>query len=330
MAKASKSGSKTKAKSKKAAVKTAEPVAAAVSTDELVTREQWKEQLRALGRDQGFCEDIGKEHTALFVRRSDTLIVTFENLDHVFENNETRLPWAFGFIEKKNWSILGLMAHGWTWYRDEDVFDFFDRLRDEGFFDGFKTVMFYGASMGGYAAAAFSAACPGATVFCVSPQATLDREIAPWETRYRKVWHRNFTNRYGFAPDMLASAEQVHLFFDPRESLDSMHAALFRGPNIKRYHSRFFGHRIASLWIQLGILKPLVEAAVEKRLNPMDYYKMLRARRENARYQREMLQRLIRLKRPELVVRYCEAILARRRGPKFRQALNAARAELRR
>lgn len=293
------------------------------------TRAEWKEELRALGRDQGFCEDIGSEHTALFVRRSDTLIVTFENLDHVFDNNETRLPWAFDFIEKRNWSILGLMAHGWTWYRDEDVFDFFDRLRDEGFFDGFKRVMFYGASMGGYAATAFSAACPGATVFAISPQATLDRSLASWETRYRGAWHRNYNSRYGYAPHMTDSAAKVHLFYDPRWQLDAMHAALFQGANVTKYNTRFFGHRIASLWIQLGILKPLVEAAVEDKLDETEYYKLLRGRRENPRFQREMLERLEKMGRPELVIRYCEAILANRRAPKFRQAMNQARKKLR-
>jgi len=34
------------------------------------------------------------------------------------------------------------------------VHDFFDELRDSGFFERFKQVVFYGASMGGYAAVA--------------------------------------------------------------------------------------------------------------------------------------------------------------------------------
>ena len=50
------------------------------------------------------------------------------------------------------------MAHGSTWYRDETVHDFFDRLRDQGFFRQFDRVVFYGTSMGGYAACAFSLA----------------------------------------------------------------------------------------------------------------------------------------------------------------------------
>ena len=44
-----------------------------------------------------------------------------------------------------------------------------DELRDSGFFARFRRVIFYGASMGGYAAAAFSSAAPGATVILISP-----------------------------------------------------------------------------------------------------------------------------------------------------------------
>ncbi len=72
------------------------------------------------------------------------------------------MPWGYGFVEAHGWSMLGMMAHDWTWYRDAAVWDFFDRLRDEGFFKQFDKVVFYGASMGAYAASVFSSAAPGA------------------------------------------------------------------------------------------------------------------------------------------------------------------------
>jgi hypothetical protein len=52
----------------------------------------------------------------------------------------------------------------------------------------------YGASMGGYGAAA-----KGSTVFVISPQSTLDKEIVPWEMHYKKVWFRDFSGEYGDA-----------------------------------------------------------------------------------------------------------------------------------
>lgn len=292
------------------------------------SKSAWRDALRELGEAEGFFEELGAKHTALHIKRGDTLIITFENLDHVFEDGADKMPWGYDFVTKRGWSMLGMMAHDWTWYRDEDVYDFFDRLRDEGFFEGYKRVVFYGASMGGYAAAAFSAACPGATVVLISPQATLSREDASWETRYFKAWKRDFSSRYGFAPDMIKAAEKVYLYYDPLAPLDAMHAALFRGDNVIKLRCRYFGHRIASMWTRIGILKPIVEQSIAGTLTEVDFYKMLRGRREDTRYQREMLERLEKKQRPWLIAQYCSAVLARRGGPKFRQALKKAQQSL--
>jgi pimeloyl-ACP methyl ester carboxylesterase len=284
----------------------------------------WRDAMRTLGAAEGFYQELGELHTALHIKRGSTLIVTFENLDHVFEGGADKMPWGYDFVTKRGWSMLGLMAHDWTWYRDEDVYAFFDRLKSDGFFDSFERVVFYGASMGGYAAAAFSAACPGATVVAISPQATLSRTDASWETRYHKAWRRDFSNAYGYAPDMIKTAEKVFVFYDPLAPLDAMHAALFRGDNVVKLRCRYFGHRIASMWIKLGILKPIVEQSIAGTLTEPAFYKMLRARREEPRFQREMLDRLQKDGRPWMIARYCKAVLARRGGPKFRKALTTA------
>jgi len=284
-----------------------------------------------IGAERGFYRALGPEHSALYVESGRILLVTFENLDHVADAGAERLPWGYSFVTGQGWSMLGLMAHGWTWYRDEAVFDFFDELRDGEFFSRFDRVVFYGASMGGYAAATFAAAAPGATVIAISPQATLSRDIAPWETRYRRVWRRDFSSRsrYSYAPDGAASASRVFLFYDPVSPLDAMHAALFASPQVERYHCRRMGHRIASLWLGMGILKPVVSDCVEGRLSPLSFYRYLRRRRESARYERELLEAVEARRRPDLVARLCRAVLARRRGPRFRRALKEAEAALR-
>ncbi len=291
-------------------------------------RGAWEGELRKLGQAHGFFEQLGADHSALFVESGDTLIVTFENLDHVFEHGE-RLPWGFDFVQSQGWSILGLMAHDWTWYRDADMHAFFDRLRDEGFFDRFRRVVFYGASMGGYAACAFSAAAPGATVVAISPQATLDRDVAGWEKRYKKAWRRDFSNAYGYAPDMVADAQQVYIFYDPLEAPDAMHAALFHGPNVTKLKCRFQGHRIASGLINMGILKPIITACVDGKLTRTRFYQMLRARRDFQRYLRALIQIIDIDKNPMRVALVAEYVLARGRGPVFRKKLREANARLR-
>lgn len=288
------------------------------------TRTAWRDRLTEIGAREGFFESLGDEHSALFVKRGKTLVVTFDNLDHVYERGENRMPWGFDYTQSRGWSVLGMMAHDWTWYRDDAVFDFFDRLKNEKFFDQFERVVFYGASMGAYAACVFSSAAPGATVVAISPQATLDREIAPWETRYKKAWRRNFRNRYGYAPAMVLDAEQVYIFNDSTAPLDSMHAALFQKGNLTKLKCRFMGHRIASLWANMGVLKPVIEGCIEGTLTKHGFYQLMRQRHELPRYQREMLTRLVQQNRHALTVRYCKAILAKRRAPVFRKEMNKA------
>lgn len=288
-----------------------------------LSRKEWAQELRRIGDTHGFYEEIGAEHTALYVKSGKTLIITFENLDHVFELGN-RLPWGFEFVQKQGWSILGMMAHGWTWYRDEDVFAFFNRLRDEKFFDQFDRVVFYGASMGGYAACAFSAACPGATVVTISPQATLDRDLCSWEKRYHKVWSRDFTSQYGYAPEMSSTAQNVFLFYDPLEPPDAMHAALFQNPNVTKFKCRFQGHRIASGLQQMGILKQIVSACVDGTLTRDMFYKLIRARRDFKRYLRELILRIDEKKHPLLISLVANRVLSQGRAPVFRRKKTAA------
>ena len=147
-------------------------------------RIKWADTLAEMGEERGFFRQLGDQHNALYIKGDKTLVVTFDNLDDVRQNVEDRMPWGSQFISSRGWSSLGIGAHGWTWYRDEAVHDFFDELRDTGFFDQFDNVVFYGTSMAGYAATVFCAAAPGAKVLAMHPQATLDRTITRgWETR---------------------------------------------------------------------------------------------------------------------------------------------------
>jgi pimeloyl-ACP methyl ester carboxylesterase len=303
------------------------PLLTANSED--MSRADWTVAMKDLGAKHGFYRRLGNEHTALSVGNSGTLLVTFENLDHVYDNVPNRLPWGFRFVTERGWSILGLMAHGWTWYRDEDVHDFFDELRDSGYFDQFERVVFYGASMGGYAATVFSAACPGSTVISISPQATLSRDVASWETRYKRAWIRDYSSRYGYGPDMIRSAKHAYLFYDPTAQLDAMHMSLFGGDNVTKFKCRFMGHRIASAMQQMGILAPVIEGCIEGNLTTAEFYDLMRARRRFPRYLKELLAQLDKRQRPYLTAMLCEHYLSNNRGPAFRKALNNAGKELR-
>ena len=286
----------------------------------------WSSQLEQLGQDHGFYRQLDAEHKALFIEGDDTLVVTFDNLDDARQSVEERLPWGVKFITSQGWSALGLGAHGWTWFRSEAVFDFFDELTQTGFFDRFRKVVFYGASMAGYAAAAFSSAAPGATVIALVPQATLDRSVTSgWEHRYHRAWRRDFSGRYGYAPDQVKTAQRVWLFFDPLRREDAVHAALFRGPNVTHIRCRHYGHSIASLMGRMGVLKPVTQGIVSGEISPAGIYKILRTGRTLPNYQKQILNHLVAKKRDGLTYRYATAVLNKSypaRRPHFKRQVN--------
>ncbi|MEX1660763.1 phosphoadenosine phosphosulfate reductase [Thioclava sp. 15-R06ZXC-3] len=270
----------------------------------------WASQLEQIGDEHGFYRALDPEHKALFVKGDDTLVVTFDNLDDARQKVEDRLPWGVKFINSQGWSALGVAAHGWTWYRAEAVHDFFDQLKAERFFDRFKQVVFYGASMAGYAAAAFSSAAPGAKVIALSPQATLDRDLTGgWENRFRLAWRRDFNSRYGYAPNEVRTAQKMWLFYDPLSREDAVHAALFRSPNVTRIRCRHFGHNMGSVMNLMGALKPITQGCVTDDLDEAGIYKLLRARRHLPLFQKQILQQITAKKRPLLTYHYARAVL---------------------
>ena len=254
----------------------------------------WGEIARDLAGKDGFYRAGAAGHSFLYMPRSKkTLVVTFDNLDIAMNKREDRRPWGFSFIEKQGWSMLGVLAGGWTWYREPWVAQEFDRLAAEGFFAQFERVVFYGASMGGYAAAAFSASCPGADVVVISPQSTLDKTIVPWETRYKVAWDRDFSGKYGDAAQASAQARRVSILYDPYEPLDSGHVARFTGANVVKLRTPLLGHRLGSSLHQMGILTPIILGALDGTLTEASFYQRLRARRDFPRYQRELFKRAV-------------------------------------
>ncbi len=281
---------------------------------------EWSKIARELAGRKGFFTDC-QDHSFLYVPRGDTLVVTFDNLDIAMTKREDRRPWGFEFIKAQGWSMLGVMANGWTWFRDKAVCDEFDRLRDSGFFRGFRRVVFYGASMGGYAAAAYSAAAPGATVFVISPQSTLDKSVVPWEKRYKNAWGRDFSGPYGDAALSSRQADKVHLMFDPYVVADAAHAARFTGENVKHWRCPLLGHRLGSSLAQMGVLQDIARRAIAGELDERAFYGFLRKRRDFPRYQRELANLALNRGRPDLAARVCRYVLNQREDAFFSNLL---------
>lgn len=292
------------------------------------TREDWLALIEEIGDEAGYFEFLGRNHWAFFTDESPTLVVTFETLDSIRSGAEDQMPLGHHVARAQGWSHLCLIAGDEGWYRDKAVYGYFDRLVDDAFFEDFDRVVFFGAGMCGYAAAAFSVSAPGATVILSAPQATLDPRIAGWDSRFRAERRRNFTDRFGFAPDMTEGAGDVYVIFDPDSALDAMHAALFHKPYSTLIPVAGFGADPAAVMHRMGILAPLLTRAGQGRLTATEVYRLLRARRGYLPYLRGLLARADRRTPPILSGLVCRAVLREYNAPRFRRRLSAIEVEL--
>jgi len=288
------------------------------------TENDWDRIAQELAGDSGFYRQGIAGHSFLYMPRSkDTLVVTFDNLDIAMTKRDDRRPWGFSLIESQDWSMLGVLAGGWTWYREPWIYQQFDELRDSGFFKQFKRVIFYGASMGGYAACAFSVAAPGADVVVISPQSTLDKEVVPWETRYKVAWDRDFSGHFGDAAEVSKAARSVSIIYDPYEPLDAAHAARFKHDNVRHLRAPLMGHRLGSSLNQMGLLSQIILGALSGTLTSQEFYGLLRARKKFPRYQRELFNRAVARGHVDLARTLGNYILTRNENNAVRRGLKS-------
>jgi hypothetical protein len=282
---------------------------------------EWLSELAAVAQENGFFRSLGSKHFSAFVQRGDTLVVTFETIEGMRSLSPRAEPMGWKLVREQGWSHLCIASNGDTWFRDTHVYGQFDQLIDDGFFDQFETIVFYGAGPGGYAAAAFSVAAPGSQVVMIQPQATLDPRVTEWDTRFPHMRRTEFTSRYAYAPDMLDACEKSFVLFDPTEHLDGMHAALFIQAGATPLAMRNAGNELQTALMRMKILFPLLTKAADHTLNRETFAKMYRARRKNRTYLRRLLFILDAKGRDELTYLLLKNVSSRMRAPLFSRRL---------
>ncbi len=288
----------------------------------------WWDSLELIGEDAGYYEPLGNRHAAFFSDQGPVLLVTFETSEQIRTGAPDQLPLAFRLTQSRGWSSLTIVADGPTWWRDPAVFAYFDRLVDDAFFEDFERVVFFGIGAGGYAAAAFSVTAPGATVIAIQPQATLDPRIAGWDTRYPEMRRTSFSDRYGFAPDMIEGAGEGFVIYDPMQMLDAMHAALFTKAFITKLPCAYLGANIGKLLMEMNILPEMLIRACEGRFSALAFWQLYRQRRASPRYLRGLSAVLDAENRPLLNALLCRNAVRRFNGPRFRSRLTQLEDEL--
>lgn len=281
----------------------------------------WLEKLEVIAEEHGYFQPLGQNHWATFVEDKPTLVVTFETIADIQARQDTGQPLGFEMVREFGWSHLCVLSEGESWFRDPAVYAFFDRLGDDGFFDEFETVLFYGAGPCGYAAAAFSVAAPGARVVALNPQATLDTRFAGWDNRFPMARRLSFGDRYGFAPQLLEAAEEAFVIYTNSSSFDAMHATMFRQQNVELLPVQEFGIPIEAALLDMQVLFRILAKAATGKLTRQSFYKLMRARRDCLPYMRHLRMNLMAANRIWLTALLCASVATRHNAPKFRNTL---------
>jgi hypothetical protein len=278
---------------------------------------QWYDHLADLGEEHGYFDRLGPRHAALFIDSGPRLLVTFETVAQIRATHTGHLPFGLNVVRQTGWSHVAVLADEETWFRSRVVYGYLDRLTDDGFFEDFDQVLFAGAGAGGYAAAAFSVASPGARVLAMRPQATLDPALTGWDPRFARHRRLDFTSRYGFAPDMLDAASHAVVLHDPFDRFDAMHAAMFHRSNVTSLRCPHAGPAIERRFAAMGMLTPLVQAAMEGTLDRVSFARLWRARRHRPDHLAAVLAALERRDRPRLAAQLCGYALRNADSPLF-------------
>ncbi len=282
---------------------------------------EWVARLAEVAETEGHLEPLGKRHLATLIDAGRILLVTFETIAGIQALSEDGHPIGWEMVRRHGWSHLCLVSDGDTWFRDRQVWAYFDRLIDDGFFEDFDRVIFYGAGPCGYAAAAFSVAAPGAQVIAVQPQATLDPRVTEWDDRFRDQRRLDFTSRYGYAPDMLDAAEAGFVLYDPQEQMDAMHAALFTRANVQKLRLRHMGDALQTGLLDMDVLHRLFELAADGELDWRSFADLFRARRDNPAYLRNLLTDMEMRGRLYHAMLLARNVVGRMNAPRIRRRL---------
>ncbi|WIY26306.1 FkbM family methyltransferase [Parasedimentitalea psychrophila] len=256
--------------------------------------------------------------------RSETLLVTFDNLASINERPETPPwgPWLGPRAKALGYSILGVQSHHKDWYRTSEPPEQISGLQASGFFDRFKHIVFTGTSMGGFAALSFAGLVPSARVLAFSPQSTLNRDIAPFESRYPYP-HRKFDWQ---SPEYLDAAEHVgaiasgHVFFDPRIQEDRLHAERLQSPSLTQVRIPFAGHTLIRVIVKADALDHLLTSYPATGELDATFFRLMRNKRQNEHWARPFLAAVAARGDSPLTRRACD-ILSQQHDHRFARRL---------
>jgi hypothetical protein len=246
---------------------------------------------------------------------SDVLIISFDNLATIDEG-WPRGPWMHRRLAPLGHSVLGVQSHAKDWFRNGTAPQMLRDLAARGFFDGFSRIVMIGASMGGFAALNFAPLVPRARVIALSPQSTMNQEIAPFEARFPFAVRKSNWETPAFldAATALPAIPAVALLYDPMCPEDRSHAARMVGANVQALRLPHATHEAVRVVIKSGALMVLLDQMVQGDHVGLGFWQAYRGRKSVPKWQRAILQAALERGHPRLAAAAAAQILRMGQG----------------
>ncbi|MFO1340054.1 MAG: sulfotransferase family 2 domain-containing protein [Burkholderiaceae bacterium] len=214
---------------------------------------------------------------------SDVLVVSFEPAATGKNEPDLDRPvWGQALLLKRGVSVLGVKRVATDWYRNPELHQAFRALQAAGWFRRYAQVLFYGSSMGGYAALAFAACAPGCTVLAFSPQSTLAPERCWFDQRFAGARARRWRGDLVDGVDGAEAAARVYVCYDPHQVKDRLHAQRLPAHNRVDLRLPFVGHTTVQALAAMRQLRPVFDQALAGTLDAAGFRRIARGRAELA------------------------------------------------
>ncbi len=211
--------------------------------------------------------------------------------------------WGFDFIKKEGFNVISFdtLKNG-LWYRSEYLADYLKNLSEEIY--GFPLRLGYGGSMGGYGVSVFSNLLNLNRVLLLNPFSTLNRRLAPFETRFSDFL-KNDNWESGFFDGGECNAKG-YVIYDPLFHLDVKQANRYK--NLEHLRLPGVGHSMPMHLQRLGMLGWIAKSFLhENHIDKNRFYKEARRRRNYSEYYNWLLSKMNRhltLKRKNIIIYY--------------------------
>lgn len=198
-----------------------------------------------------------------------TLWITFDHAGLPKHKAENRLGWGVHELAKHGWSVLSIKARAPDWFLKPDLVRFFDSPAFADIARDKIRVIFYGLSMGGFGALAYSTFVPGSVVLAISPQTTLDPAKVPWEKRFDFALGEDWTGPLGDINSLTPAHAEAYVIYCPANKFDGPHMErLTRFGPITQLPLIGNAHTPGGLLMEGGLLKAIVRAVGAGPMDP--------------------------------------------------------------